>query len=138
MGPVTWAAVGRFALRHWYVAPIAGLLAYALILDGRVGSRDLRISQLETSWVQLEARNSTTQASLDGALGKIFQLNEDAKAAAKRFEDDRTSWAATNAALSERYRSTSDRVRALENSAKAIPLEPCKPSGLALDALKEL
>lgn len=138
MDPFTWSAVGRLALRHWYVAPIAALAAALMLTRGTLESRTADRDAWRTQSAKLEQRNSTTQASLDGALARIRQQNKDAEDAAARYQADRTGWAADLAALSERYRSTSGLVARLEASARATPTEPCKPSAAALDALKEL
>lgn len=142
MDPITWAKVGQTALalgkRFWYVVPIMALAVALVLTRGTLASTKADLSAANTYATQLEERNQTTQTSLDGALSRIKTLNADAEAAAKRYQDDRERAAAQQAALQTRYQTTAARVTALEASSRSAPVDPCKPSALALDALKDL
>lgn len=142
MDPLTDISLGVKALsllkRFWYVVPIAAMAGFLWLQSHRLAARDASIEALKTEKVQLEDRNSVTQASLDAANGKIGELNADALARAARYQADLVDARATEAALRERARRTDATIASLEAAAADASRDPCTVSPEALSALKEL
>lgn len=142
MDPLTAASLGAKALgllkRFWYVLPIMAMAAYVAVLRGQVHDRDASIDALKVERTQLEDRNGVTQASLDGALGRITQLNADADERARQYQSSLAGARASEARMAERYRSTAATVAALEASARDGSKDPCRVSDAAHSALEGL
>lgn len=145
MDPIT-LSLGAKALgllkRFWPAIPV--LLAVAWlgwqVLSLRGENTDLKelVATLIGEKAQLEQRNATTQASLDGALIRIDLQNLEAEGRAKRLKADGEEAKATEAQLRERYRTTAGQVEALRRAARDGSLGACTVSPEALEALKEL